>query len=131
MEYEQEHHHHTDDCCCGHDHEHEHDDDCCCGHDHDHDDDCCCGHDHEHEHGHRAQPEQPRKHRKDGTEKRVYVLEGLDCPNCAAKIEKKIREMPEVEDASLVYPTRQLQVTAAGQDELLPAITALVQSVEP
>ncbi|MCI6646885.1 MAG: cadmium-translocating P-type ATPase [Oscillospiraceae bacterium] len=130
MEYEQEHHHHTDDCCCGHEHEHEHDDDCCCGHDHDHDDDCC-GHDHEHEHGHRAQPEQPRKHRKGGTEKRVYVLEGLDCPNCAAKIEQKIREMPEVEDASLVYPTRQLQVTAAGQDELLPAITALVQSVEP
>ena len=65
------------------------------------------------------------------SEQRIYILEGLDCPNCAAKIEQKIQSMPEVEYANVVYATKQLRVAAAGQDQLLPAMTALVHSVEP
>lgn len=65
------------------------------------------------------------------SEQRIYILEGLDCPNCAAKIEQKIQSMPEVEYANVVYSTKQLRVAAAGQDQLLPAMTALVHSVEP
>ena len=65
------------------------------------------------------------------SEQRIYILEGLDCPNCAAKIEQKIQSMPEVEYANVVYATKQLRGAAAGQDQLLPAMTALVHSVEP
>ncbi len=65
------------------------------------------------------------------SEQRIYILEGLDCPNCAAKIEQKIQSMPEVEYANVVYATKQLRVAATGQDQLLPAMTALVHSVEP
>ena len=28
--------------------------------------------------------------------KRELILEGLDCPNCAAKIEKDVAKLPEV-----------------------------------
>ncbi|MBQ8975745.1 MAG: heavy metal translocating P-type ATPase [Oscillospiraceae bacterium] len=63
-------------------------------------------------------------------EKRVYLLEGLDCANCAAKIEAKIRQMPEVAYASVSYATKQLRVSADGQDALLPKMQAVIDSVE-
>ena len=40
----------------------------------------------------------------------VYMLENIDCANCSAKIEAKIRELPEVDDAVLTFATRQLRV---------------------
>ena len=63
-------------------------------------------------------------------EKRVYILEGLDCANCAAKVEAKIRSMPEVTFASVAYATKQLRVSADNQDELLPKMQAAVDSIE-
>ncbi len=63
-------------------------------------------------------------------EKRVYILEGLDCANCAAKVEAKIRSMPEVVFATVAYATKQLRVSADNQDELLPKMQAVVDSVE-
>ncbi len=63
-------------------------------------------------------------------EKRVYILEGIDCANCAAKIEAKIRQMPEVGFASVAFATKQLRVSANNQDELLPKMQAVVDSIE-
>jgi Cd2+/Zn2+-exporting ATPase len=63
-------------------------------------------------------------------EKRVYILEGLDCANCAMKVEAKIRSMPEVGFASVAYATKQLRVSANHQDELLPKMQAAVDSIE-
>ncbi|HBJ18319.1 MAG TPA: hypothetical protein DDY70_01030, partial [Clostridiales bacterium] len=150
-------HHHDDDdddddCCCGHDHEeHEHhhhhdddDDDCCCGHDHEghehlhhdhdehehhhhHDGDCCCGHDHDHHH-------EEVKEAPPCTSKapmRIYIVENLDCANCAAKIERKIQSLPGVEYASLTFATKQLRVAAEHQDELFPKMVAACNSIEP
>ena len=157
-EHEHHHHHHDDDddCCCGHDHEeHEHhhhhddDDDCCCGHDHeehehhhDHDEhehhhhhhngDCCCGHDHEHEgheHHHEEVKEAPPCTSK--APMRIYIVENLDCANCAAKIERKIQSLPGVEYASLTFATKQLRVAAENQDELFPKMVAACSSIEP
>jgi len=68
---------------------------------------------------------------KTKTEQRVYILEGLDCPNCAAKIEHKIQSMPQVEAASVVYSTKQLRVAADHQDQLLPELINTVHSIEP
>ena len=63
-------------------------------------------------------------------EKRVYILEGIDCANCAAKIEAKIRSMPEVGFASVAYATKQLRVSANNQDELMPKMQAAIDSIE-
>lgn len=72
---------------------HNHDDHCGCGHDHHHDQ-CGCGHDHhEHDHDHHDHAEQHQSHDHDfdnisEDKQKIYIIEGLDCANCAAKIEK-------------------------------------------
>ncbi len=148
-DHEHEHHHHHDDdeCGCGHDHEHEHehhhhhhddgdDDDCCCGHDHEHehhhhhrhddDDDCCCGHDNEHEHHHHH-----HHAAASAGEQHTYILEDLCCANCGAKIERAVNELDAVEDAVLVFPTKQLRVTASDHTGILEAIQKIAKAIEP
>ena len=137
-EHEHRHHHDDDDdddCCCGHDHhhheeeEHEHH-----HHDDDDDGDCCCGHDHNHDHeGHEHHHEEV-KEAPPCTSKapmRIYIVENLDCANCAAKIERKIQSLPGVEYASLTFATKQLRVAAENQDELFPKMVAACSSIEP
>ena len=63
-------------------------------------------------------------------EKRVYILEGLDCANCAAKVEAKIRQMPEVEYASVAYATKQLRVSAPDHTGLMEKMQAVIDSIE-
>ena len=141
------HHHHDEDHCCGHEHgehhdahhdehhEHEH---CGCGHHHHHDgeDHCCdddddddhCGHEHgEHHEGH-------EEHHHAYTPKSeciVYVMKNIDCANCSAKIEKKIQELPEVDDCILTFATRQLRVYSSEGTKLLPKMQAIADQIEP
>lgn len=61
---------------------------------------------------------------------KVYIMENLDCANCAAKIEQKIRQLPQVEDATITFATRQLRVTAPDPDALLPQMLELARTVE-
>ncbi len=63
-------------------------------------------------------------------EKRVYIMEGLDCANCAAKVEAKIRQMPEVEYASVAYATKQLRVSAQNHTGLMEKMQATIDSIE-
>lgn len=123
------HHHHDDedscdgDCCChgeheGHEHHHHHhdDEDCCDG-------DCCCRGEHEgHEHHH-------HKH-LDGVTKKKYRIEGIDCPNCAAKVERKMNELPDVA-VTLTFATSQLLVEAKNPDEVLPKLREIADKMEP
>ena len=108
-EHEHHHHEHGDSCGCGHDHEHEH-------HHHEHGDECGCGHHHEGVNAHG---------------KRVYILENLGCANCAAKMEKRINELPGVAEATITYATKQLRITAANPDRILPKIKEVCAIVEP
>ena len=62
---------------------------------------------------------------------KVYLMENLDCANCAAKIEAKINAMPEVEEATITFTTRQLRVRAENPDALLEEMIRLARSVEP
>lgn len=64
------------------------------------------------------------------TEK-TYIIENLGCANCAAKMEAKIRALPQVKDASITFATRQLRVKADDPDGLLPEMTAIVTGIEP
>ena len=61
---------------------------------------------------------------------KVYIIENLDCANCAAKMERLIQAMPEVDDASLTFATKQLRLSAEDPDQLLPEIQRLCSSVE-
>lgn len=123
------HHHHDDedscddDCCCHGEHEehehhhHHHDDEDCC------DGDCCCHGEHEgHEHHH-------HKH-LDGVTKKKYRIEGIDCPNCAAKVEREMNELPDVA-VTLTFATSQLLVEAKNPDEVLPKLREIADKMEP
>lgn len=46
----------------------------------------------------------------------TYTIEGLDCANCAAKIERKIQAMPQIDEATLTFATKQLKVTSTQSD---------------
>lgn len=63
--------------------------------------------------------------------KKIYHIENLDCANCAAKIENKLRAQPAVEEAVIVFPTRQLHLTAQDPDALLPELMKIADAVEP
>ena len=62
---------------------------------------------------------------------KVYIIENLGCANCAAKMETKIQKLPGVEQASITFATRQLRITAAEPDVLLPEINAIISGIEP
>ena len=51
---------------------------------------------------------------------KIYILEGLDCANCAAKMESKIQELPGIHEANLVFATKQLKIVADDPDSLVP-----------
>ena len=147
--------HEAEECCCGHHHHHDEDHEhgehhdahhsehhehehCSCGHHHHHDgedhccdddnDDNCCGHEHgEHHEGH-------EEHHHASTPKSeciVYVMKNIDCANCSAKIEKKIQELPEVDDCILTFATRQLRVYSSEGTKLLPKMQAIADQIEP
>ena len=152
-EHEHEHAHaHGEECGCGHDHEYEehahaHGDACGCGHDH--------GHEHAHVHGHHV-PGHPadcnceicHPHEEycdvcgeslanctcrmpDADKvKRVYILQNLGCANCAAKMEYKIKELPGVTYANVSFATKQLRLSAADHEALLPEIQKICTSIE-
>lgn len=74
----------------------------------------------------------PRRSKNPGSQNtQVYILENLDCANCAGKIERQINALPEVTSASITFATRQLKLTAQAPDTLLPQITKICQSIEP
>ncbi|MBQ7801297.1 MAG: cadmium-translocating P-type ATPase [Oscillospiraceae bacterium] len=62
--------------------------------------------------------------------RKVYILENLDCANCAAKIEAKFNALPEVAEATITFATRQLRLTAKDPDSLLPKLTEVARTVE-
>ena len=62
--------------------------------------------------------------------KKVYILENLDCANCAAKIEAKFNAHPQVQEAVITFSTKQLRLTAVNPDALIPELTELARTVE-
>lgn len=101
---------------------------------------CGCGHEHHHEHGHEEHEHHHHEHEEaasretvpmpEGVEKRVYILENLGCANCAAKMERMIRELPGVRMATITYATKQLEVAADHQEALLPEFRRICASIE-
>ncbi|PGM91245.1 heavy metal translocating P-type ATPase [Bacillus cereus] len=66
--------------------------------------------------------------------KEVFVLEGLDCANCAMKIENKVKEMPTISEATVDFVSKKLRVEVANKRELestVQNIKNVVQKLEP
>lgn len=62
---------------------------------------------------------------------KIYSIENLDCANCAAKAEAKIRQIPGIEAATITFATMQLRLTAENPDALLPLAEATARQIEP
>ncbi len=59
--------------------------------------------------------------------KRTFKIEDLDCPNCAAKLEKAISEIDGVKKASVSFIAGKMIVEAEDSD--FEAIVAKIPSV--
>lgn len=60
-----------------------------------------------------------------------YILEGLDCANCAKKIEDKVASTEGYTNVNVNFSTLKLSFTTNKKENIKKEITNLVQSVEP
>jgi copper chaperone CopZ len=65
--------------------------------------------------------------------KKNFKLEGLDCANCAAKIEKNVKKLDGVKDATVSFFAQKLVLEADDEkfDEIVKEVAALVHRVDP
>ena len=68
------------------------------------------------------------KHQQEST--KVYILDNLDCANCAAKMEQKISALDGISSASITFATKQLRVTAAHPEQYFSQIQQICSSIE-
>ncbi len=65
--------------------------------------------------------------------RKVYKLQDLECANCAAKMEKDINKISEVESASISFMTQKLTIEADTDDfgELIVRAQTICSKYEP
>lgn len=65
--------------------------------------------------------------------KRSFKLEGLDCANCAAKIENAVKKLDGVVSASVSFMTTKMVIEAddARIDEIVRSAHDIVRKLEP
>ena len=65
--------------------------------------------------------------------KKVYKLEDLDCANCAAKMEERIKKIEGVTDATVSFFTQKMTVVTEVEDqtEIMKEIVKVCKKVEP
>lgn len=63
--------------------------------------------------------------------KKKYSITGIDCANCAAKLEVKMNSLPEVNNVVLTFATGQLLVDADDLDRALEVLRELAEKEEP
>lgn len=62
---------------------------------------------------------------------KVYIMENLGCAHCAGKIETEVRKLPQVQEAVMVFETKQLRVKTEQPEGLEQTIETIAQSYEP
>ena len=65
--------------------------------------------------------------------KKTYLLEGLCCANCAAKIERGIAAIDGVTNASVSFLTTKLVIEGEDEkmEEIIEAAMKVVKKIEP
>lgn len=110
-------------CGCEHHHEEEHET-------------CCVEHHHEHKHEHHSSGEcccgvKNKEDRELENADYKFNISGLDCANCAMKVETAILNEEYIKDASLNFSTMKLHVVSDLEEkEVFDKLNALVGSVE-
>ena len=65
---------------------------------------------------------------------KIYVLEGLDCANCAMKIERQVAKVKGVQEANVDFVTKKLYVEyedATIEEAILSTVTSIEPEVVP
>ncbi len=64
---------------------------------------------------------------------RIFTLENLGCANCAAKLERSLNKMKEVDSATVTFMTKRLVIEA--QEEKMDAVVQeagrIIKKLEP
>lgn len=68
--------------------------------------------------------------------KKVYSIEGIDCANCATKIEDKINKIKEIDEANLNFMMEKLSIefkvsTDEEAEEVMQEVRKIVKKMEP
>ena len=68
--------------------------------------------------------------------KKVYSIEGIDCANCAAKIEDNINKLKNIEEVKLNFMMEKLSIefkvsTDEDVEEIMDEVRKLVKKLEP
>lgn len=65
--------------------------------------------------------------------KKVYLIDGLDCANCAAAIERGVAALDAIESVSVSFLTRKMILEAKEEeyDQTFKKIKKIVKKTEP
>ncbi len=65
--------------------------------------------------------------------KKIFKIQGLDCANCALKIENKIRELENINDVSINFLTEKFLLDAKDEffEEILEKSKKIISKIEP
>ena len=65
--------------------------------------------------------------------KRSYRLVGLDCANCAAKMERAIGKLPEVQEISINFMTTKMTIETPDDkmDSVIERAESIIKGLEP
>lgn len=66
-------------------------------------------------------------------EKRVLILMGLGCANCAAKIEKEVSNLPGIQSVSIDFVTKKMTIEAKHKhdlDDIIEQATKITKEIE-
>ena len=65
--------------------------------------------------------------------KKKFILEGLGCANCAAKMERAINELDGVKEATVNFITQKLAIEAEAKKmpAIIEAAEKIVKKIEP
>jgi copper chaperone CopZ len=65
--------------------------------------------------------------------KKTFILEELDCANCAAKMQEKIKKVKGVNDCSITFMTRKMFLDAEDVqfENIIVEVKKLIKKVEP
>ena len=71
--------------------------------------------------------------REENTMKKAFKLEGLDCANCAAKIEHAVKKLSGVSSASVNFLTTKMVIEGDDGriDEIVQSAHAAIRKVDP
>ena len=67
------------------------------------------------------------------SKEKIYIIENLDCANCAAKMEAAIKKLDGVNDASVNFMTQKMTVDAddARFEAIMDEAQKICRKIEP